>query len=137
MTNLHHAVRAASDVPDPYQADTRVRPHRVKLPPLCYGYVRTDLIGTDRIGEFDDELALIARVQFGHELAGVFHEPTPQNCQIPPALACLATECARAEANMILTPVGHLSGLAVARMCILDYLAARSGAHVIEIRMTT
>lgn len=137
MTSLHPAARATSGVPDPRQADTRARPHRVTLPPLCYGYVRTDLIDADRIGGFDDELALIARVQFGHELAGVFHEPSPQNCQLPPALVCLATECARAEANMILTPVGHLSGLAVARMSILDYLAAKTTAHVIEIRMTT
>ncbi|ATL69893.1 hypothetical protein [Nocardia terpenica] len=105
----------------------------VMLPPLCYGYVRTDLIADDAVEACDAALARIASVEYHHQLAGVFHESPQQSCQLPPELVRLVAECGRAEAHMVLTFTGHLSGMGVARICVLDYIASRGHAHVVEV----
>ncbi|WP_157777929.1 hypothetical protein [Nocardia terpenica] len=105
----------------------------VRLPPLCYGYLRTDLVAEDAVEACDAMLARIASAEYQHELAGVFHESSPQSCQLPPELVRLVAECARAEAHLVLTFTGHLSGMGVARICVLDYIASRGHAHVVEV----
>ncbi|KZM71656.1 hypothetical protein AWN90_02725 [Nocardia terpenica] len=100
---------------------------------MCYGYLRTDLIAEQAVEACDAELARIASAEYHHQLAGVFHESSPQNCQLPPELVRLVTECARAEAHMVLTFTGHLSGMGVARICVLDYIARQGHAHVVEV----
>ncbi|NQE89460.1 hypothetical protein [Nocardia terpenica] len=103
------------------------------LPPLCYGYLRTDLIADDAVEACDAVLARIASAEYHHQLASVFHESSPQSCQLPPELVRLVAECARAEAHLVLTFTGHLSGMGVARICVLDYIASRGHAHVVEV----
>ncbi|QIS09821.1 hypothetical protein [Nocardia arthritidis] len=103
------------------------------LPPLCYGYLRLDLVDEDTVEAYDAALARIAFAEYQHQLAGVFHESSPQSCQLPPELVRLVAECVRAEAHMVLTIAGHLSGMGVARICVLDYIARQGRAHVVEV----
>ncbi len=102
------------------------------LPPLCYGYLRTDLVSEDAVATYDEVLARVA-VVCGYQLGAVFHEPSPQAAPLSQALAELATECRRSGAHLVLTFRGHLSDMAVNRGCLLDYLRSRGDAEVIEL----
>ncbi|WP_063039508.1 hypothetical protein [Nocardia grenadensis] len=69
----------------------------------------------------------------GYELATVFHEPAPQSATLPPVFIDLVKECRRAEARMVLTLCGHLSGMAVCRMVLLSVLDVRGNVEVQEL----
>lgn len=99
---------------------------------LSYGYLRTDLLETDEVKQWDDRLAEFAEAH-GYQLATVFHEPSPQTTTVPPAFVELVAACRRSEAHTVLTVHGHMSGLAVPRMCLLDLLAARGHAHAWDV----
>ncbi|MEU1430222.1 hypothetical protein ABZ412_24395 [Nocardia sp. NPDC005746] len=100
--------------------------------PLAYGYLRTDLLSPQRLVETVTRL-MAAATEHGHELATVFYEDSPQNAALPEAFAELAIECRRSGAHTVYTCSGHLGGMAVPRICLLDYLAARGSAHVLEL----
>jgi hypothetical protein len=69
----------------------------------------------------------------GYELGTVFHEPPPQNGTLPPAFADLVQECRRAEAHIVLTLRGHLSGMSICRMVLLAILEVRADAAIQEV----
>ncbi|RMI30116.1 hypothetical protein [Nocardia stercoris] len=100
--------------------------------PLAYGYVRTDLVAPQRLAETVARLTAAA-ADHGHELATVFYEDSPQSAALPEAFAELTIECRRSGAHTVFTLPGHLGGMAIPRICLLDFLAARGNAHVWEL----
>jgi len=102
------------------------------LLPLCYGYLRTDLIAVGAVAVYDEALARMATAR-GYQLGTVFHEPSPQAAPLSRAVAELAAECRRADAHLVLTFQGHLSDMTVSRGCLLAYLRSRGHAEVIEL----
>ncbi|MFQ6332063.1 hypothetical protein ACLMAL_38945 [Nocardia sp. CWNU-33] len=101
--------------------------------PLAYGYVRLDLVGRD-LTSCEQRLLTFAR-EHGYELAAVFREQAPQAAKLPQAFIDLVHECRRAEANTVITLCGHLAGMSMPRLSLLDVLAARGNAHVCELPM--
>ncbi|RMI27682.1 hypothetical protein [Nocardia stercoris] len=74
-----------------------------------------------------------AAADHGHELATVFYEDSPQSATLPEAFAELTIECRRSGAHAVFTLPGYLGGMAVPRICLLDFLAARGNAQVGEL----
>ncbi|WP_280382743.1 hypothetical protein [Nocardia wallacei] len=101
-------------------------------PPLAYGYLRTDLVGD---GDRAERQMIRAAWDLGFQLAAVFREQSPQTAAVPPAYVDLVCECCRAEAHMVITVPGHLCGMAVPRMVLLDMLAVRAHAQVCEVTL--
>ncbi|RMI30497.1 hypothetical protein [Nocardia stercoris] len=100
--------------------------------PLAYGYLRMDLISPQSLAGTVARLTAAA-AEHGHELATVFYEDAPQSATLPEAFAELAMECRRSGAHTVFTLPGHLGGMAIPRICLLDFLAARGSAHVWEL----
>lgn len=98
--------------------------------PLAYGYLRLELLGGE-IATWEGRLAAAA-LELGFELAAVFREHAPE-ATVPPAYLDLLHECRRAQAHLVMTATGHLSGMTVPRACLLGLLAARAGARVYEV----
>jgi hypothetical protein len=90
-----------------------------------------DLAGRELI-TCEQRLQAFARER-GYQLAAVFQERAPQNATLPQAFIDLIDECRRAEAHIVFTLCGHLTGMATPRMCLLDVMAARGHAHVCEL----
>lgn len=106
-------------------ADTKVRP-------LMYGYLRLDLLNDLDVSACDARLEAFA-CEHGYEFGTVFHELSPQTWAVPYAFAQLVHECRRSEAHVVATLAGHISGMAMPRICLLDFLAARGHAHITEL----
>lgn len=100
------------------------------LLPLAYGYLRDDLLRAPNSSE--NTLRAAAR-SLGYELATIFHEPAPQSAALPPVFVDLVKECRRAEARMVLTLRGHLSGMSVCRIVLLSILDLRGDVEVQEL----
>ncbi|WP_280267593.1 hypothetical protein [Nocardia wallacei] len=103
--------------------------------PLAYGYLRVDLLDDELIA-CEERLTAVAQ-DLGFELAAVFCEQPPQRASIPPAYLELLRECCRTQAHTVITLPGHLSGMAVPRMCLLEVLAVRAAAQVCEVDLET
>ncbi|MEV6323731.1 hypothetical protein AB0M45_21435 [Nocardia sp. NPDC051787] len=108
-----------------WSVDTRVRP-------LVYGYLRLDLLEGSEVAACHAQLEAFAR-QHGYEFAAVFHESSPQTWSVPHAFAELVHACRRSGTHVVVTLAGHLSGMAMSRICLLDFLAARGNAHLMEL----
>ena len=102
------------------------------VPPLAYGYLRLDLVDD---GEVAERVMVAAAQAAGCQLGAVFREWSPQTATVPPAFLDLVCECCRAEAHTVITVLGHLSGMAVPRMVLLDMLAVRADAQVCEVAL--
>lgn len=100
--------------------------------PLVYGYLRLDLLEDSEISRCQAQLEAFAR-EHDYEFGAVFHEPSPQTCSVPHAFAELVHACRRSGAHVVVTLAGHLSGMAMPRICLLDFLAARGNAHLMEL----
>ncbi|MGW1742937.1 hypothetical protein ACWCPQ_29500 [Nocardia sp. NPDC001965] len=100
--------------------------------PLMYGYLRLDLLKDAEVSEWSFRMNKFAEKQ-GYEFGTVFHEESPQTWAVPEAFVELAHECRRTEAHVVATPYGHLSGMAMPKMCLLNFLAARGHAHLAEL----
>ncbi|WP_406281623.1 hypothetical protein OH799_17340 [Nocardia sp. NBC_00881] len=99
--------------------------------PLAYGYIRLDLAGRE-LTTCEQRMQASARER-GYQLAAVFREREPLAATLPQAFIDLIDECRRAEAHMVFTVCGHLTGMATPRTCLLDVMAARGLAHVCEL----
>ncbi|MEV6324096.1 hypothetical protein AB0M45_23345 [Nocardia sp. NPDC051787] len=100
--------------------------------PLMYGYLRLDLLTGADVSLCEAQLETFAG-EHGYEFGAVFRESSPQTCAVPQAFADLVHECRRAEAGVVVTLAGHMSGMAISRMCLLDFLASRGHAHLVEL----
>lgn len=100
--------------------------------PLVYGYLRLDLLKASEVSRCHAQLEAFAR-EHGYEFGAVFHESSPQSWSIPRAFAELVHACRRSGADVVVTLTGHLSGMAMSRICLLDFLAARGNARLMEL----
>ncbi|MEV6320825.1 hypothetical protein AB0M45_06440 [Nocardia sp. NPDC051787] len=107
-------------------------PPDARFRPLVYGYLRLDLLSGSELSQCHAQLETFAR-EHGYEFAAVFHESPPQSWSVPQAFAELVHACRRSGAHMVVTLAGHLSGMAMSRICLLDFLAARGNAHLMEL----
>ncbi len=100
--------------------------------PLAYGYLRVDLLPGE-LDVWERRLVEVAR-GLGVELAAVFRESSPQ-ATVPPAYLDLLHECCRADAHIVVTVLGHLSGMAIPHTCLIDILLIRADARVCEVAL--
>jgi len=100
------------------------------LRPLMYGYLRLDLIDGDT-AEWDAKVEEFAEAE-GFDLAMVFHESDTDRSIVPPEFMNLVRELQRSGANAVAVPEGHLHGMALPQMCLLDVLHVRALTTVWE-----
>jgi hypothetical protein len=96
-----------------------------------YGYLRLDLIDGN-VAEWDAKVDEFAKAA-GFDLATVFHEADVERSIAPPEFMNMVRELQRSGASAVAVPHGHLHGMALPQMCLLDVLQVRALTTVWEV----